>query len=348
MNSTRKVSFSFSGLLALAAALVAAPTFADGGCAQWDMSGYWHFVQSNGVTPGFTLQQVGTNLHGHGSYLYTTEHSAWVIGTVVDDHSGDGPAVGTINGNSFELTVYWNNNTIGVYTGEVGPQGLIVGTTFDKNDPGTTAQWHSDRVMTCSAAATPLAPTVAFAVTHSSGPMPAICDAAKSARARNSPAAPGLERQCAAQGGQPPSVGFGRVAPAAAPAAPPAAPPAAAPAAVPAAAPAIPAMPAPAPAKAMPPPPIDPAQLDALAANGAEIAGIDSAVDEARSVEGGVFYHLGFDIATGLFGDPLLGAQGNTVMGPGPLAIRDGLSASGQRGFDASVKFHLARDYRHP
>jgi hypothetical protein len=36
--------------------------------------------------------------------------------------------------------------------------------------------------------------------------MPPICDAAKSARARNSPAAPGLEKQCAAQQGIAPSV----------------------------------------------------------------------------------------------------------------------------------------------
>ncbi len=45
------------------------------------------------------------------------------------------------------------------------------------------------------------APTVAFARVKTTGPMPAICDAAASARARNSPAAPGLERQCAAQQG---------------------------------------------------------------------------------------------------------------------------------------------------
>ncbi len=58
-----------------------------------------------------------------------------------------------------------------------------------------------------------------------------------------------------------------------------------------------------------------------------------------------MFYQLGFDIATGLFGDPALGAQGNTLMGPGSQRIRDTLSAAGQRGFDDSVKFHLARDY---
>ncbi|HSB26328.1 MAG TPA: hypothetical protein VLE19_00675, partial [Pyrinomonadaceae bacterium] len=54
---------------------------------------------------------------------------------------------------------------------------------------------------------------------------------------------------------------------------------------------------------------------------------------------------LGFDIATGIFGNPALGASGNTATGPGSLAIRDALSAAGQRGFNASVKFLLSRSY---
>jgi hypothetical protein len=60
-----------------------------------------------------------------------------------------------------------------------------------------------------------------------------------------------------------------------------------------------------------------------------------------------VFYQLGFDIATGIFGDPALGALGNTLTGPGSLKIRDSLSAAGQRGFNAAVDLHLARHYSH-
>lgn len=88
----------------------------------------------------------------------------------------------------------------------------------------------------------------------------------------------------------------------------------------------------------------------ALAATGAAIAKVDPLVAEARqfyrrgrnSVESDVFYRLGFDIATGIFGDPALGGQGNTATGPGSLKIRNSLSAPGRRGFDASVAFHLA------
>ncbi len=45
------------------------------------------------------------------------------------------------------------------------------------------------------------------------------------------------------------------------------------------------------------------------------------------------------------FGDPALGAQGNTATGRGSLGIRDSLSAAGQRGFNAAVNLHLSRKY---
>ncbi len=83
-----------------------------------------------------------------------------------------------------------------------------------------------------------------------------------------------------------------------------------------------------------------------LAARGAAIAKVDEKVAAARTAEADVFYWLGFDIATGIFGDPALGAKGNTVTGPGSLRIRDSLSAAGQRGFNASVKLHLSRNYK--
>ena len=101
-----------------------------------------------------------------------------------------------------------------------------------------------------------------------------------------------------------------------------------------------------------------------LAAVGAAIAKQDPVVAEARNAApdvfryragarlveplslNRVFYRLGFDIATGIFGDPALGALGNTATGPGSLKIQDSLSAAGQRGFDASLKLHLSRNYK--
>jgi len=79
-----------------------------------------------------------------------------------------------------------------------------------------------------------------------------------------------------------------------------------------------------------------------LASTGAAIAEADAAVAEARNAQTDVFYRLGFDIATGIYGDPARGAQSNTAPGP----IRDFLSAAGQRGFDASLKLHSRRNYQ--
>lgn len=83
----------------------------------------------------------------------------------------------------------------------------------------------------------------------------------------------------------------------------------------------------------------------ALAAAGAAIAEGDGLLADGRLGEPDVRYRLGYDIATGLFGDPALGAVGNTAVGPGSMGIRDGLSAPARRGFDASMKLHLSRRY---
>lgn len=83
----------------------------------------------------------------------------------------------------------------------------------------------------------------------------------------------------------------------------------------------------------------------ARAAAGAAIAAADPAVDAARRAQPDVLHRLGFDIATGIFGDPALGAQGNTVVGPGAMGIRNALGPSALQGFDDGVAFHLGRTY---
>lgn len=82
-----------------------------------------------------------------------------------------------------------------------------------------------------------------------------------------------------------------------------------------------------------------------VARRGAAIARADAIVSTLRNSETDALYRLGFDIATGIFGDPAKGALGNTSKGPGSLGIRNGLSAAGQRGFDAAADFHLGRNY---
>jgi hypothetical protein len=81
------------------------------------------------------------------------------------------------------------------------------------------------------------------------------------------------------------------------------------------------------------------------AARGAAVAEADPVVAAARASQTDVLYRLGFDIASGIFGDPALGAHGNTSTGPGSMKIRNELSASARKGFDASVALHLSREY---
>jgi hypothetical protein len=83
-----------------------------------------------------------------------------------------------------------------------------------------------------------------------------------------------------------------------------------------------------------------------LAEVGAAIAEADPVVMRARMREQDAAFWLGFDIATGIFGDPKRGARGNTATGPGSLGIRDNLnSPASRRGFNASVALHLSRRY---
>lgn len=84
-----------------------------------------------------------------------------------------------------------------------------------------------------------------------------------------------------------------------------------------------------------------------MAAAGAAIANRDPVVAVARSASADVFFRLGFDIASGYFGDPALGGLGYTATGPGSLGVRTALSAAGQQGFDAAVAFHFSRTYAH-
>jgi hypothetical protein len=77
------------------------------------------------------------------------------------------------------------------------------------------------------------------------------------------------------------------------------------------------------------------------AEKGAAIAQQVPKVAEGRFAGSNAYFSLGFDVATGLFGDPALGGQGDTVMGPSKQRILASLNDSGKKGFDASMKLHL-------
>ena len=355
-----KGSIALAGLLALSAMAVALPARAQydtvsgapatasihaSGCPQWTLGGTWYLaydeqpdhgswglnLATTSLPPKLELQQAGTRITGSISFPEAFSQTPVATGSVI----------GTLSGDAFEFTATWrytknsnwNFEQTTILAGQITRDGVVSGILYPKvQGPAQAANWHSDRVATCKSGvsdrydsrrdhdAALVAPSlhrgVGFGrvgVRDTTTPRPPICDLARSAKARNSPAAPGLERQCLASGGSmtPP---------------PPPPPP--------------PLPPAPPPLDAVP-------DLDALVAVGAAIAAQDPAVEQGRNAEVNAFYQLGFDIASGLFGDPALGSAGNTVVGPGAQSIRNSLSRAGQRGFDASVALHLARDYRH-
>lgn len=74
-----------------------------------------------------------------------------------------------------------------------------------------------------------------------------------------------------------------------------------------------------------------------MTAKGAMVLAADPDLQAARALEKPPgLYWLGFEIGTGIFGDPALGAQGNTLWGPGAERIRASLDAEAQRGFNAA------------
>ena len=192
MTITRRLIYLLRACGGLSLAFIASSSALalDAPCAQWNVGGTWTAIQSNHQrnSKGATLNLQQAGIQFKGSAQYQNENGVFIRG----------PVVGTAIRNAYTATIYWDDNRVGVYTGEIGPQGLVVGRTFDKNDAATSADWHADRSFDCLTAGRP---PLALGRVPSNTPAPpvtlaSLCEAAQSARARNSPSAPALERQC--------------------------------------------------------------------------------------------------------------------------------------------------------
>jgi hypothetical protein len=169
-------------------------------------------VQTNGVTPSVNLKQTDTGIQGSAGWSRLVD-GGFLNGE--DVRTANGSVDGTLNGDSIDMTIYWDDQTTGVYTGKINAQGRIAGSTYDAQHPQTMANWHSDRTLKClsgavAPAAAPAPPAKPTVVLGRAPPTPgaaanasmSICDRARAAIARNSPSAPALERRCIADGGQ--------------------------------------------------------------------------------------------------------------------------------------------------
>jgi hypothetical protein len=64
----------------------------------------------------------------------------------------NGTADGTLDGSRFSVQIYWQDGSVGAYTGEIAPSGRINGETYDRFHSNNRAQWYSKGVMKCAAA----------------------------------------------------------------------------------------------------------------------------------------------------------------------------------------------------
>ena len=306
-------------------------------CTQWDVDGEWRIVHPNsaGYSPLFTLKVTQGGIQGGASSGYFVEGSLFKPGHWV---GFNGSVHGKINGASLELTVSWEKtNDVYIYTGEINAEGLIQGSAYAKDKPETKADWHSERAAKCLQSAvvienpSPVVPENPSPVVNEydaaakKGEAIAYQDRLATALRTLQPEGPvrrGFDiGMAAAEGHTEDGDGKRRIK-----------------------------------ATLLPEEQrgFTTAVTFSLARNknaklvtlGEKIADSDKGVADALYADDDPFYQLGFDIATGLFGDPAKGTVGSTQLGTGSLAIRSGLNAAGQRGFDDSTKLHFGRKYR--
>ena len=103
------------------------------------VGGQWQIRQDNGFLVDVNINQDRDRLNAFCS------HSGGRVRST--------GAIGTVNGENFELTITWDNGTKGQYTGRLEPghftavkEGILKGQTVDLNNPGSHAGWESERI----------------------------------------------------------------------------------------------------------------------------------------------------------------------------------------------------------
>ena len=139
------------GLL-FAAAFALLPASAGAQCTNWDAGGKWWIIQ-----PGLALDGITLRLEQKGRVLTGTAHTI-----VSDGKKGgkyqDGTVDGTIDGDRFNVQIFWSNNDTGVYDGKVLPSGRLDGEGYEKRSSNIRVPWHSYGVLKCARAAAPSKP----------------------------------------------------------------------------------------------------------------------------------------------------------------------------------------------
>jgi len=138
---------AISGAAPMAALVGLLPATAHAACSQWDASGDITLHQANGPRPSFALHQPagGSDLDGSATYTITTPDC--VETATCEPIRGE--VTGSIKGDSFEVTVRWENGSVGVYRGGVDANGAMEGATYDRSHPESASSWYSERPLNC-------------------------------------------------------------------------------------------------------------------------------------------------------------------------------------------------------
>jgi len=133
--------FLFTSIFALS------PSPVEAEC-QRDFSGEWTIHQDSYSIP-VSLSQNGKT----------------VSGTASQSHKNDpvikGRVTGTVEGSSISVEVNWENGAVGVYNGRIDQFDMLFGTTQDKNNPRSVANWVAEHHFKCVEAA-PFKPKPGF------------------------------------------------------------------------------------------------------------------------------------------------------------------------------------------
>jgi hypothetical protein len=142
-----KNSLTLTGLIVFGVCVGASmPTAAQAPCTKWDVFGAWDAVQSN--SPGRNARFFEMRPTGGDQFQGKAMHAP-----VTSNQWRDGQVDGSVSGSAIRFTVFWDANSVGVYTGTIDGNGRIEGSTYDRNAPQNRATWYSERRMNCLARA---------------------------------------------------------------------------------------------------------------------------------------------------------------------------------------------------
>jgi hypothetical protein len=230
-----KISPLFGCLFLLLALVAATPALAEGECRQWEVPSRLVVKQWDNQYVLFELKQEGTSLHGWASYQTTEKRVVGNVSGTITNNAFYARVLWTYSGVS-AIGRYQGaiRPYLEVPVGQPQYGYVHAGSTYDEYKNGADlTYWSADRFL-CPVDAPPPTPPEAklpdpsfaqekkddaalAALAAEKNTVKAqgrvrldgvpgttkltICESARAAKARNSPAAPGLEQQCLASGG---------------------------------------------------------------------------------------------------------------------------------------------------